>query len=80
MLALRVWCLYCDYMDNDELTTTIEGNLVKPKSATVDGQSVEQQDLDQLIEADKYLAIKRAAAQSHRGLSFTTMKQPGARG
>jgi hypothetical protein len=67
-------------MDKDELTAEIEDQMQKPAQGSVDGQQVTLRSIDELIAADEYLARKRASAQSHQGLSFTTIKQPGARG
>ena len=43
----------------------IEQGALGPQSATVDGNSVTQRSLSELIEADKYLASKNAAANSN---------------
>jgi len=40
----------------------IEQGALGPQSATVDGNSVTQRSLSELIEADKYLASKSAAS------------------
>ncbi len=48
-----------------------------PKSVTVDGQTVEAHDPKQLIEADRYLAAKKAA-KTGGGLRVTTLAHSGA--
>ena len=49
-----------------------------PKSAQVDGQRVEQHSLPDLVQADRYLASKRAARGRYGGLRFTRMSHSGA--
>ena len=60
----------------------LEEALVKaasgPKSAEVDGQKVEQHSLPDLIEADRYLASKKAAKSRTCGLKFAKMSHSGA--
>lgn len=53
-------------------------NASAPKSAQVDGQRVEQHSLSELIQADRYLAGKKAAKCRKCGLKFTKMSHPGA--
>lgn len=57
----------------------IESAALAPKKVAVDGQSVEEHSIRDLIEADRYLAAKRAAANSrpHFGLRFTKLIPPG---
>lgn len=57
----------------------IEQNALGPASVTnADGQSVSAKDIDQLIEADKYLKAQTAAVQPHFGLRFSKLVPPGA--
>ena len=49
-----------------------------PKSAQVDGPRVEQLPLSDLVQADRYLASKRAARGRYGGLRFTRMSHSGA--
>ena len=49
-----------------------------PKSAQVDGQRVEQHPLSDLVQADRYLASKRAARGRYGGVRFTRMSHSGA--
>jgi hypothetical protein len=48
-----------------------------PAAATVDGNSMTAVPLDKLIEADKYLAGKEAAANKKTGLRRTRIAPPG---
>ncbi|MCL2001551.1 MAG: hypothetical protein FWG74_08965 [Planctomycetes bacterium] len=47
-----------------------------PKQVAVDGQTVQAHDLRQLIEADRYLASKKAARRP--ALQFDKLAPPGA--
>ena len=62
--------------------TTLDEAIVKsasgPKSAQVDGQRVEQHPLSDLVQADRYLASKRAARGRYGGLRITRMSHSGA--
>ena len=49
-----------------------------PKSAQVDGQRVEQHPLSDLVQADRYLAAKKAARGRYGGLRITRMSHSGA--
>ena len=60
------------------LEETIRKNASGPKSAQVDGQRVEQHALTDLIQADKYLASKKAAKSRTGGLKFTKLSHSGA--
>ena len=53
-------------------------NASGPKSAQVDGQRVEQHSLDDVIKADRYLALKKAAKSRTNGLMFTKLSHSGA--
>jgi hypothetical protein len=57
----------------------IEKNLAGPKRVEVDGISVEQHDLDQLIEADRYLGSKKAVKVG-LGIRMVRVEPPGATG
>ena len=61
-----------------DLEEAIRRNAAGPKAAQVDGQRVEQHPLGDLLEADRYLAAKRAAKSRKGGLKFTRMSHPGA--
>lgn len=64
-----------------EASATLEDAIAEaalgPKSVTVDGQTVEAHDPKQLIEADRYLASKKAA-KTGGGLRVTTLAHSGA--
>lgn len=65
----------------DEISDQIETDAAKPASAEVDGQKVQLRPLTELIEADKYLAGKRANAGTSSGWSrvrTTRAVPPGA--
>jgi hypothetical protein len=49
-----------------DLKTVIEESASGPAQASVDGQSVTQHNIKDLIEADKYLAQKAAATTNSR--------------
>lgn len=63
-----------------DLSERIEDVAEGPASVSSDGATVAAHSLADLIEADKYLATKEAAAQVHRGMRFTKLRMPGARG
>jgi len=60
------------------LEEAIRKNASGPKSAQVDGQRVEQHALTDIIQADKYLASKKAAKSRTGGLKFTKLSHSGA--
>ena len=60
------------------LEEVIRKNASGPKSAQVDGQRVEQHSLDDVIKADRYLALKKAAKSRTGGLKFTKLSHSGA--
>lgn len=63
----------------DEIEDAIETNAAGPKSASVDGVSVQQHSLADQIAADKYLAAKRAVAHDPRkALTRVKIVPPGA--
>ena len=64
--------------DKTDLADAIEKNAAGPKSANVDGQSVEQHSLSDQIAADRYLASKKAVKSRGCGLKFTKMSHSGA--
>lgn len=57
----------------------IAANIVGPKRVAVDGVVVDQFDMDDLINADKYLGSK-AAARTGLGVRITRVEPPGATG
>lgn len=64
--------------ETPKLTEVIQRNASGPKSAQVDGQRVEQHALTDIIQADKYLASKKAAKSRTGGLKFTKLSHSGA--
>jgi hypothetical protein len=61
-----------------DLEAAIETAAENPQSANVDGVSVTQRSVSELIEADKYLEAKKAARRKNRGLRYTKIVPPGA--
>ena len=64
--------------EDTQLEDAIRRNASGPKSAEVDGQKVEQHSLPDQIEADKYLASKKATKSRNSGLKFSKMSHSGA--
>lgn len=66
---------------SDELRDKIAETAAGPKRVRTDAGEVESQDLGSMIEADKYLSAKNAAASSgtntRRGLRFNKLTPPG---
>ena len=67
-------------MAASELESTIETSAEKPVSMSVDGVTVTQRPIADLIAADRYLSAKRAARNRSRGIRFSQMVPPGANG
>ena len=64
--------------ENKSIEESIRKNASGPKSAEVDGQRVEQHSLQEQIEADRYLASKKAVKSRNSGLKITKMSHSGA--
>ncbi len=62
----------------DELEQTIRDNAQGPARAQGDSGSVQQHPLPDQIEADRYLASKRAARSKGLGVRRTRVVPPGA--
>jgi len=65
---------------SDELRDKIAETAAAPKRVRTDAGEVEAQDLEQMIEADKYLSAKAAASgtgNTRRGLRFNKLLPPG---
>jgi hypothetical protein len=62
----------------DELDDTIRQNAQGPAKASGDAGSVEQHQLDEQIEADRYLASKEGVKSKKRGLRFNKLVPPEA--
>ena len=67
-------------MATSDLATDIETAAGNPAAVTVDGEQVTSRPIQDLIEADRYLAAKRAAGKFHRGVYLTKVENPGADG
>lgn len=61
----------------EELTDAIKENAQGPKRAQGDAGSVEQHDLKDQIEADRYLAAKGAAKNPAQALARVKIVPPG---
>jgi hypothetical protein len=65
---------------SDEVSNKLAEAAVGPKRVRTDAGEVEAHDLDQIIEADKYLASKAAVSgtgSTRRGLRFNKLIPPG---
>lgn len=62
----------------DELQQSIEQNAAEPKRVRGDSGEVEQHSLKDQIEADRYLASKKAAQGKGLGVRISKMKASGA--
>lgn len=67
-----------DPLPPNDLTQQITDNAAGPKRAQGDAGSVEQHNLKDQIEADRYLASKAAAKRRDRGLRMSRLAPPGA--
>ncbi|WP_437226032.1 hypothetical protein SH661x_004370 [Planctomicrobium sp. SH661] len=65
-------------MQNQPLDQAIRENAQGPAEARGDSGSVKQHSLKDQIEADRFLASKRAVKSRTRGVRFTKMAPPGA--
>ena len=61
----------------EPLDQTIRDNATGPKRAQTDVGSVEQHDLQDQIEADRYLSSKEAVKRKGLGLRLTKIIPPG---
>ncbi len=61
----------------ENLEDTIEQNAKGPAKASSDAGSIEQHPLPDQIEADRYLASKKAAQDKKRGLKLNKIVPPG---
>ena len=65
-------------MPEQDLGKIIEEAAESPKSAEIDGQKAESRPLPELIEADRYLASKKAMSGKGCGIKITKMSSSGA--
>ena len=61
----------------ENLEETIRENAEGPAKVAGDAGSVEQHDLSDQIEADRYLCSKQAAKSKRHGLQFNKLVPPG---
>ena len=64
--------------DDTTYTDEIASVAVSPAEVNIDGQQVKQQDISDLIEADKYLSAKAATRRTGLGIKFVNLKPPSA--
>jgi hypothetical protein len=62
----------------EDLESAIRDNAEGPAKAAGDSGSVEQHKLTDQIEADRYLASKKATRSRRRGMVFNKISPPGA--
>jgi hypothetical protein len=62
---------------SETIRAEIEAAAAQPQRVRTDAGEVETRDLEQLIEADKYLAAAAAAKSKSRGLRITKLNPPG---
>lgn len=67
-------------MAASDLESTIETAAEKPVSMSVDGVTVTQRPIADLIAADRYLSAKKASRHKSRGIRFTQIVPPGGNG
>jgi len=60
-----------------ELGETIRQGAANPRRATIDGNTAEQHNLRDQIEADKYLSSKTAAQKRGLGIRCAKIRPPG---
>lgn len=63
--------------DKSPLEDEIKEAAASPQSASGDGETVTARSLVEMIEADKYLAAKKAANSKGKGFAFTKFRRPG---
>lgn len=63
---------------SEDIRDKLEEAAKNPRRVRTDAGEVENHDLDKIIEADKYISAKKAAATKSRGLRFNTILPPGA--
>jgi hypothetical protein len=61
-----------------DYSTEIAAAAQGPKSVSVDGTSVQAQDVDSIIKAEAHVAGKTSATKNHFGLRFRRGEPPGA--
>ena len=62
----------------DELTSTeIITKANEPQRVNIDGNSVDQRSIDDIIKADRYAMTKKAQANRSLGVLFVNTRPPG---
>ena len=61
----------------EDLEQTIRENATGPKRAQGDSGSVEQHEVKDQIEADRYLASREARSKPHKALRLAKFSPPG---
>ena len=64
-------------VQDPQLDHAIAENAAGPAKASVDGQSVEQHPLPDVIEADRYRESKKASRKPGMGIRFAKLVPPG---
>lgn len=65
-------------LDSDAIEDALDAALAGPKSVSVDGQSVEQHKIGDLIDGLRYATGATGVGRNHRGLRITKLVPPGA--
>ena len=68
------------FMSDEPIQDTIGDLATGPQSISVDGQTVNERSISELIEADKYLKDVAAAKRPKLGIRFAKMNPPGPMG
>lgn len=62
----------------ENITEAILQAALSPKSSTVNGVTLQEHDLDQLMRVERHQAAKAAASSDALGLRFSQIVPPGA--
>lgn len=65
-------------MQEDDITQQLKEAMLRPKKVEIDGKTVEQHNLQDVIAMDKYAESKQALKRSGCGIRFTKMQASGA--
>lgn len=65
---------------NEDIIDAVAANLAQPRRARTDAGEVEQHELDRQVEAAKFVANARAAANPFAALRMAQIEYPGAGG
>jgi len=64
-------------MTDATISDAIDSTAKGPASVSIDGTSIQQQDIAKQIEADRYAKGNSAMSKPHFGLRITQLKPPG---